>query len=105
MLVGWVTYLLQMVGFVFCILPGIFLVVIWMYAIPTVIDRKLEFWDAMEVSRKAVQPSFFMHLLLLIVLLIVGLCGLLACGVGILFTMPLVLGALACAYEEMIGSR
>ena len=37
-----------------CILPGIYLGVAWIFTEALVIDKKLEFWPAMELSRKVV---------------------------------------------------
>src|SRR5438045_26804 len=47
---GLVKWLLTTLGFALCILPGIYLAVGYMFALPLVIDKKMEFWTAMEVS-------------------------------------------------------
>jgi hypothetical protein len=52
MLVGLVSSLLASIGFLFCLLPGIYLFVAWIFAIPVAADKRLEFWTAMEVSRR-----------------------------------------------------
>jgi len=70
MLVGVVTSLLTWIGLAFCIIPGVFLLVIWIFSIPLVADRKLEFWSAMELSRKAVMPQWFRVALLLLLALL-----------------------------------
>ncbi|MEY2428205.1 MAG: hypothetical protein QOJ40_1090 [Verrucomicrobiota bacterium] len=59
LLAGLVSSLLSMIGFFFCILPGLYLMVTWIFSIPLVADRRLEFWSAMELSRKVVTRVWF----------------------------------------------
>ena len=55
MLAGLVAMLLTEIGFVCCfIIPGIYLMVGWTFSVPLVADKNLEFWSAMESSRKVV---------------------------------------------------
>jgi hypothetical protein len=70
MLVGLVSTLLQKIGFCLCILPGIYLLVAWQFGIPLVADKKLEFWSALELSRKVATRVWFQVLALLIVTLL-----------------------------------
>jgi hypothetical protein len=42
-----------------CIIPGIYLQVAWAFAIALVADKRLEFWGAMELSRKVVTRVWF----------------------------------------------
>lgn len=59
-LVGVVTGLLSMLGTLCClILPGLYLFVAWLFAIPLVADKRFEFWTAMELSRKVVTKVWF----------------------------------------------
>ena len=51
---GLVKWLLTTIGFILCILPGIYLAVGYVFALPLVIDKKMEFWPAMEISRQVV---------------------------------------------------
>jgi hypothetical protein len=59
LLAGMITTLLSGIGWLFCMLPGIYLMVAWIFAIPLVVDKKLEFWTAMETSRKVVTRVWF----------------------------------------------
>jgi hypothetical protein len=47
-----------------CVIPGIYLSVAWMFAVPLIVDREFQFWDAMEVSRKVVTQYWFQVFLL-----------------------------------------
>ena len=60
MLVGFLTKLLTMFGLSCClVLPGLYLFVAWMFSVPLVADKRLEFWSAMELSRKVVTRVWF----------------------------------------------
>lgn len=67
MLAGALTTILTQIGFIFCGVPGIYLTVAWTFALPLVADKRLEFWSAMELSRKVVTRVWFEMLLLLII--------------------------------------
>jgi hypothetical protein len=58
-LAGFISYLLGYIGLLFCIVPGIYLLVAWIFSVPLVADKRLEFWSAMELSRKAVTRVWF----------------------------------------------
>lgn len=59
LLAGVVSGLLGGLGFCCCILPGIYLFIAWTFGVPLVIDKKLEFWSALELSRKVVTRVWF----------------------------------------------
>jgi len=67
MLAGALSKLLTQIGFFLCLVPGIYLVVAWCFALPLVADKRLEFWSAMELSRKVVTRVWFQAGLLLFV--------------------------------------
>ena len=67
LLTGCLTKLLGFIGVLCClILPGIYLMVAWHFSVPLVIDKGLEFWSAMELSRKVVTRVWFEILALLL---------------------------------------
>jgi hypothetical protein len=103
-LAGLVSSLLTSLGFLLCILPGIYLVVAWALALPLVVDKKLDFWPAMELSRKVISRHWWPMLLLLVVNLLLVFLGLFVCCVGVYVAIPLTLGALAYAYEDIFGT-
>ncbi|HTA29314.1 MAG TPA: protein kinase, partial [Candidatus Cybelea sp.] len=102
-LAGFVTSLLTWLGFICFILPGIYLLIAWMFAIPLVMDNNLDFWSAMELSRKVVTKHWWKLLGFALTLTLLGFAGILALGVGLFVTSPLVLAALMYAYEDIFG--
>ena len=104
-LAGLVRGLLTMLGLVLCILPGIYLAVAWVFAVPLVMDKRMDFWPAMELSRKVVNKHWWAVFGLLLISILVILVGVLACCVGVFVAQPLVYGAIAYAYEDIFGSK
>jgi hypothetical protein len=103
MLAKLVSTLLTGLGFVLCLLPGIYLVVAWVFALPLVIDKKLDFWPAMELSRKVVSRHWWLMLGFLIVCCLVVILGLLACCIGVFITTAIAQAALMYAYEDIFS--
>ena len=102
-LAGLVKSLLTSLGFVLCILPGIYLGVGYVFALPLVIDKKMEFWPAMEVSRRVVHHHWWSTFALVIVLALIAIVGFLACIVGALVTIPVATASLMYVYEDLFG--
>lgn len=79
-LVGVLSNILSGFGFALGVLPGLYLLVGWTFALPLVLDKRLEFWSAMELSRKMTTRVWFQVFLLLSTLF---LPALLLAGIGI----------------------
>ncbi|MEZ4800968.1 MAG: hypothetical protein R2809_14580 [Flavobacteriales bacterium] len=102
-LLGLISGILTGIGMLFCLIPGIYLAVSWSIAIPMLLFVKSEFWDAMEASRKVVGKQFWSFLgFMIVVYLGAVIIGLLACGVGLLFTLPIATLAIYCAFEDIM---
>jgi hypothetical protein len=102
-LLSLVMNILMIIGCVLCVIPGIYLAVAWLFAMPLVIDRQMNFWDAMESSRKMVNKHWFLVFAFLLVYTLLSLAGLIACCVGVFVTLPIGLGALMYAYETIFS--
>lgn len=102
---GLVKWLLISLGFLLCILPGIYLGVGYVFALPLVIDKKMEFWTAMEVSRRVVHEHWWSTFALVIVLALIAFAGFLLCGVGALITIPVSTAAFMYVYEDLFGAQ
>ena len=96
-----VTAALEAVGFLCCILPGIYLAIAWQFTMPLVVDKKIDFWPAMELSRKVISKHWWSFFAFAIVLALVNLLGVLACGIGVFVSFPVTMIALMYAYEDI----
>ena len=93
---------LAVVG-VIALLVVIYFNVCWMFALPLAGDKGLKFWPALELSRKVVNKHWWMTFLLVIVSMLLGFVGLIACVVGILVTGPVAFSMLTCHYQRVFG--
>jgi hypothetical protein len=93
------------VGLITLILPAIYLIVCYMLFVPLLIlDKRLDFWPAMELSRRVVTQHWFKVFWLLVVSLLVTAAGFLALGVGVFITLPLATAATVYAYEDIFNA-
>ena len=102
-LLSLVQMILVLLGCVLCLIPGIYLSVAWYFAMPLVIDRRMNFWDAMELSRKMVNKHWFIIFAFLVVYGLLAVSGLIACCIGIFVTMSIGFAALMYAYETIFS--
>ena len=98
-----VSTILIALGFIALIIPGIYLAVSYMFAQLFVIDKNMNFWSAMETSRKLITKRWFSFLGLGILMTLLVLSGFLLLGIGALVTIPLSTCVLAAAYEDIVG--
>jgi uncharacterized membrane protein len=106
LLLSLVSGLLIILGLALCLIPGIYLAVVWAFALPLVIDKQqLGFWKAMEVSRQAVYKRWWSTAWLLLICGLINFGGGLLCCVGVFFTLPLTGLAIMYAYEDVFGTQ
>jgi hypothetical protein len=104
LLAGLVVQVLTVAGLILCILPGVYLFVIWWGFVPLLIlDKKMDFWPAMELSRKVVHHQGWQVFGLMLAAAVVTIAGLLLFGVGVFLTLPLAIAAVVCAYEQIFN--
>ncbi|NTW70253.1 MAG: hypothetical protein HGB23_10490 [Chlorobiaceae bacterium] len=95
--------ILVAVGLVLLVLPGIYLAVGYTFAMFLIVDYRMEFWQAMETSRKIVTREWWPIFWFACLLALLNLGGALALGVGLLVTIPVSSCAVAIAYKEIVG--
>lgn len=91
-------------GFILLIVPATYLGVSWIFTLPLVMDKGLDFWTAMGVSRKMVGKHFWLVLGLIVVCALINMAGVFACCVGLFFSIPLVFSAFMYAYESIFSA-
>ena len=99
------TGLLGLLGFLLCVIPGIYLGVAWKFTLPLVIDKRLGFGEAMELSRKVVTRQWFLLFALLLVAAVITLAGMALCCIGIFATAPIGIASILYAYEDIFGGQ
>ena len=91
------------IGLLLLLIPGIYLAVSYMFATFLIIDYRMEFWQALETSRKIIAKNWFAFFGFAFALFAINLLGCLALGVGLLVTIPVTSCAAAIAYKEIAG--
>jgi len=92
---------LLFVGMFMCFLPVIYLSVGWAFTFALVIDQGLSPWTAMEVSRRVISRQWFRVFFTVLLGGILAMLGLIGLFIGMFFTLPLAIGALLYAYEDL----
>ncbi len=87
------------------VLPMVYLQISWLFTIPLIVDRELDFWTAMKTSWRRVNAHWWTVFGLSILAGLVSVLGLLLCCVGMLVTMPIGLAALMYAYETIFSGK
>jgi uncharacterized membrane protein len=90
-------------GFVLALVSAIYLNISWLFALPLIIDRQMEFWPAMGASRTLVGKHWWAVFGLVVVCGLINVVGVVACCVGIFVSLPLSIGALMYAYETIFS--
>jgi zinc-ribbon domain len=103
LLTGLVVGVLTCIGTMFLIIPGIYLMVAYVFATSLVVDRRLDFWPALELSRKTVQPIWFGMFGFFLLVLLLDLVGIVALVIGLLVTVPVTMCAVTAAYADIFG--
>jgi uncharacterized membrane protein len=88
-------------GLIALIIPGIYLAVSYLFAIPMGIFGGLDPWAAMEWSRKLITRNWWRFFGLLLILVVLNLLGLVLAGIGLLLTIPLTFLVLYVVFEEL----
>lgn len=103
MLASLVSSLLTTLGLLFLILPGIYLAIGYLFTFLLIQDRKLDFWCAMEVSRRVITAQWWRVFGLMIVAGFLACLGVIGFFIGIFVTLPILFGAIVYAYEDLVN--
>lgn len=74
-----------------------------MFGLYLIVDQDLDFWAASMASIEKVKTDFFPYLGLSVVAVIIGELGSLACGIGVIATMPIYFTILGVTYRDVFG--
>ncbi|TGD75140.1 hypothetical protein E4634_03815 [Mangrovimicrobium sediminis] len=97
------SHLLILLGLLFFVLPGIYLLVCLQFAIPLAIDKQLGPWAAMRRSRELVTPVWFRMFTLNLIagLLLAG--SVLLLGIPLIWVLPVLLHTWGDLYDRLAG--
>lgn len=95
--------LLIYLGMILLLIPGIYLAVAYMLAIPLIVERGLSPWQAMEASRKAITQHWFKVFGLFLLLGLILAISAIPVFIGLIWTVPLFVMAIGVLYRTIFG--
>ena len=99
---GLVYLVMVAVGTLFLIVPGIIVGAMFIYMFPFIVDKNMDFTQAFKASLELTSRRLLEHCLFFVVVSLIGVAGVLAFGIGIFVTMPLMYIAFGVAYYNLI---
>lgn len=103
MVAGILSGLLAGVGAVFCIIPGLVIAAMFMFSLLFVVDKRMDFWPAMQASHEIVKKNYVGFTIFMVAAALLNIIGILCLIVGVLATIPILYAAITVAYEEIVG--
>jgi len=94
--------LLSTIGFFLLVIPGIYLSVAYLFALPLIVEKDLDPWTALEASRKAATAHWFKIFGLFIVLTVLVALGFVTV-IGWIWAIPLWYAAYGVLYRTVFG--
>jgi len=95
--------LIACVGQLLSVILIIALKTLLMFALFLIVDRRMEFWPASMESIRRVKGSFFPLLGFMVIVMVIGMVGTIACGIGVVVTLPIALCCVTVAYRDVFG--
>jgi len=86
-----------------CLIPGLIVATMYQFTYLFIVDKKMDFWPAMQASHELVKKDYFGFTLFLLALILINIGGALLCFVGLLITLPLSYAAITVAYRDLVG--
>jgi uncharacterized membrane protein len=90
-------------GSLLCVIPGLVLAAMYKFTFLFIVDKRMDFWPAMQASHAVVRNDYFGFTMFLLLMALVNFLGVLCCVVGVLITIPVTLAAITIAYQELVG--
>jgi len=95
--------LFTMAGTLLCIIPGLVVAAMYKFTYLFIVDKRLDFWPAMQASHEVVKRDYFGFTMFLLLMFLVNVLGALCCIVGLLVSIPVTFAAITVAYQEVVG--
>jgi hypothetical protein len=94
--------------FTFCgtlllIIPGLVIAAMYKFTYLFIVDKRMDFWPAMQASHAVVSSDYLGFTLFLVLLFLVNVLGFLCLIVGLLVSIPVTFAAITIAYQEIVG--
>ena len=99
LLIGLFTF----VGFLLLIIPGLIVAAMYKFTYLFIVDKRMDFWQAMQASHAVVRRDYFGFVMFMILAFLINVLGFCCFVVGLMVTVPLTFAAITVAYSEIVG--
>ena len=90
-----------LVSFLLLMVTLLFIAVLWAFKTHFIIIYKMQAWPAMEMSRRLARHNLFQLIGFFIVMGFIILISAIPCGIGLLFTLPWLIGSTYSAFAQI----
>lgn len=97
--------LMMLLGFALLVLPGIYLMVGYMFALALVVEKDMPAWRSLETSRKALSRVWFRFFGLLLLLSLINTLGILTLFIAWIWTIPWSVLTMSMVYTRLFGAE
>jgi hypothetical protein len=95
--------LLISIGYFLFVLPGIYLSIAYLRAVPLVVERGLSPWAAMEASRRAITRHWFKVFAVLLIFGLLFSLSMLTLGIALIWLLPWLIVCIGVLYRIIFG--
>jgi len=92
-----------MLGFFLLIIPGIYLSFAYIFTLPLIIEKDMDFWQAMTTSQKAVHQHWFKIFFTYLLMAVIYFISAIPFGIGLIWTLPLFVALQGVLYRRIFG--
>ncbi len=92
-------------GSILLILPGIYLMYAYMFAMPLVVEKNMSAWRALETSRKALTRKWFRFFGLILLLMLINLLTVVTLFIASIWTVPWSVLTISMVYTKLFGAE
>ncbi len=89
------------IGILLLVVPGIYLSIAYLFSPYLIVEKNLDYWPAMEISRKKVNKQFWGLLGFSGVILMINIIGCIPFFLGLFITIPLSTCMVTAAYKDI----
>lgn len=90
-------------GTLLCIIPGLVVAAMYKFTYLFIMDKRMDFWPAMQASHAIVRQDYFGFTMFLLALALINILGALCCIIGIFVSIPVTIAAITYAYQQIVG--
>jgi hypothetical protein len=97
--------IMVLLGTMLLILPGIYLMIAYIFALPLVVEKNMSAWQALEASRKALTRKWFPMFGLLILIGFANTLAIFTLGIAWIWTIPWSVLTMSMVYTKLFGAE